>query len=396
MSWLILPDWFTQRLPGWIDIEAVERWTVALIILVAAFVLAFLVDWLLARLVGRWTKRTETLLDDRLIAILHGPVRTTVALVGLVFVVERLELGEPYHRYTLSVFKTVAIVVWLLFLLRALGLLLEAIGGPESRFKFLDERTFPLFENLSKIAAVAFGVYFMFLAWDIDVSALVASLGIAGIAVGFAARESLANLLAGVSISADAPYKVGDFIVLDTGERGRVTRIGLRSSRLLTRDDIEITIPNSVLAEAKIINESGGPWEKERIRIRVSVAYGSDLDQVYEVLLQAAQDEDNICEEPSPRVRFREFGDSGLLMELLGWIDEPVLRGRTVHHLNTVIYKRFQKEGIEIPFPQQDVHVKSWPSVPLPPAPRVLPPRPESPPDEEADESPPGEPPAPS
>jgi MscS family membrane protein len=396
MSWLTLPDWFAQRLPGWIDVDAVERWAVALVILVAAFVLAFLVDWLLARLVGRWTKRTETLLDDRLIQSLHGPVRTTVALVGLVFVVQRLELGDPYHRYTLSILKTVAIVVWLLFVLRLIGLVLEAMGGPASRFKFLDERTFPLFDNLSKIAAVGFGVYFMFLAWDIDVTGLVTTLGIAGIAVGFAARESLANLLAGVSISADAPYKMGDFIVLDTGERGRVTRIGLRSSRLLTRDDIEITIPNSVLADAKIINESGGPWEKERIRIRVGVAYGSDLDHVYEVLLQAAHDEDNICEEPSPRVRFREFGDSGLLMELLGWIDEPVLRGRTIHHLNTEIYKRFQKEGIEIPFPQQDVHVKTWPSAPLPPAPRALPPKPESPRDEEADESPPGEPPAPS
>jgi len=396
MDWFSLPEWLTEWLPGWIDPDAVERWIVALVILVVAILLAYVVDWLLARLVGRWTKRTETLLDDRLIRMLHGPVRTTVVLVGLVFVLQRLELGEPYTRYTLSVLKTVAVVVWLLFVMRLIGLVLEAMGGPESRFKFLDERTYPLFDNLSKIAVVGFGVYFMFLAWDIDVSALVASLGIAGIAVGFAARESLANLLAGVSISADAPYKVGDFIVLDSGERGRVTRIGLRSSRLLTRDDIEITIPNSVLADAKIINESGGPWEKERIRIRVGVAYGSDLDHVYEVLLQAAKDEENICSEPSPRVRFREFGDSGLTLELLGWIDEPVLRGRTIHHLNTEIYKRFQREGIQIPFPQQDVHVKSWPSAPPPPSPRALPSDGEPSRDEEPNGSPPGRRPAPS
>ena len=384
MDWFSLPEWLTRWLPGWIDPDVVERWVVALAILVVAIFLAYVVDWILARLVGRWTRRTETLLDDRLIAMLHGPVRTTVVLVGLVFVVQRLELGDPYTRYTLSVLKTVAVVVWLLFVIRFVGLVLEAMGGPESRFKFLDERTYPLFDNLSKIVVVGFGIYFMFLAWDIDVSALVASLGIAGIAVGFAARESLANLLAGVAISADAPYKVGDFIVLDSGERGRVTRIGLRSSRLLTRDDIEITIPNSVLADAKIINESGGPWEKERIRIRVGVAYGSDLDQVYEVLLQAAADEDNICEEPSARVRFREFGDSALVLELLGWIDEPVLRGRTIHHLNTEIYKRFQREGIQIPFPQQDVHVKSWPSLPAPAAPGSPPPEGTSPRDEES------------
>jgi len=363
-----LPEWLNGWLPGWPDAESLTRWLTAAVILVTALVLAYLVDWVLSRLVSRWTKRTETLLDDRLIAISHGPVRTSVVLVGLVLVVEQLELVDPYRRYTLSVLKTVAVVVWLLFVLRLVGLMLEAMGGPASRFKFLDERTFPLFNNLARIAAVGFGVYFVFLAWDINVAGLVTSLGIAGIAVGFAARESLANLLAGVAISADAPYKVGDFIVLDTGERGRVTQIGLRSSRLLTRDDIEITIPNSVLADAKIINESGGPWEKERVRIRVGVSYDSELDHVYEVLLQAAKDESNICDEPAPRVRFREFGDSSLVLELLGWIDEPVLRGRTIHHLNTEIYKRFQRDGIRIPFPQQDVYIKSWP------APAALPP----------------------
>jgi len=364
MDGFSLPEWITERLPAWMSGEAVERWALALLTFLVALVLAFVVDWILTRLVARWTRRTETLFDDRLLQILHNPVRVSVLLVGLVMVTHQLELGDPWQRYTLSALETVAVVVWAVFFLRFVGLVLAILGGPESKLKVLDERTYPLLDNLSKIVVFGFGVYFLFLSWGVDVTALVASLGIAGIAVGFAARETLANLLAGVAISADAPYKVGDFIVLDTGERGRVTRIGLRSSRLLTRDDIEITVPNSVLADAKIINESGGPWEKERIRIRLSVAYGSDLDQVYEVLLQAAKDEDNILDEPAPRVRFRQFGDSGLVLELLGWIEEPVLRGRTVHHLCTVIYKRFQREGISIPFPQQDVHIKTWPSAP--------------------------------
>lgn len=373
MEDLSLPDWITAWLPEWMNVDSVERWGLAFLTLVVALVLAFVVDWILVRLVARWTKRTETVFDDRLIELLHNPVRVSVVLFGLALITHQLELGDPWQRYTLSALKTVAVVVWAVFFLRLVGLVLALLGGPESKLKFLDERTYPLLDNLSKIIVVGFGVYFLFLSWGVDVTALVASLGIAGIAVGFAARETLANLLAGVAISADAPYKVGDFINLDTGERGRVTRIGLRSSRLLTRDDIEITVPNSVLADAKIINESGGPWEKERIRIRLGVAYGSDLDQVYEVLLQAAADEDNVLEQPAPRVRFRQFGESGLILELLGWIEEPVLRGRTVHHLSTEIYKRFQREGIVIPFPQQDVHIKTWPSAPQTPEPGSLP-----------------------
>ena len=77
--------------------------------------------------------------------------------------------------------------------------------------------------------------------------------------MGFAAKDTLANLFAGVFILADAPYKIGDFIVLDGGERGRVTKIGIRTTRILTRDDVEITIPNATIANSKIINESGGP-----------------------------------------------------------------------------------------------------------------------------------------
>jgi len=368
MEGFSLPDWITEHLPAWIDGAALQRWLLAALTLLVALVLAFVVDWILTRLVARWTKRTETLFDDRLIQLLHNPVRVSVMLIGLSLVTHQLELGDPWQRYSLSALKTVAVVVWTVFFLRFIGLVLALLGGPESRLDILDERTYPLLKNLSTLIVTGFGVYFLFLSWGVDVTALVASLGIAGIAVGFAAKETLANLLAGVSISADAPYKVGDFIILDSGERGRVTQIGLRSSRLLTRDDIEITVPNSVLADSKIINESGGPWEKERVRIRLGVAYGCDLDQVYELLLEVAKDEENVCDDPAPRVRFREFGDSGLKLELLAWIDEPVLRGRTVHHLNTMIYKRFAEEGIQIPFPQHDVYIKSWPSPPETPS----------------------------
>ena len=156
---------------------------------------------------------------------------------------------------------------------------------------------------------------------------------------------------------ADAPYEMGDFVNLDSGERGRVTHIGLRSTRMLTRDDIEVTVPNSVIANAKIINESGGPWEKERIRVKAGVAYGSDIDQVRELLLEIAVSHPSIAEEPEPRVRFRAFGESSLDFELLGWIDEPVFRGRVLDALYTEVYKRFQAEGIEIPYPKRDVYL---------------------------------------
>jgi small-conductance mechanosensitive channel len=177
------------------------------------------------------------------------------------------------------------------------------------------------------------------------------------LAISFAAKDTLANLFSGVFIVADAPYKLGDFIVLDSGERGEVTHIGIRSTRLLTRDDVEVTVPNSIMGNAKITNESGGPHEKYRLRVKVGVAYGSDIDKVHAVLLDVANSHPDVAREPAPRVRFRGFGDSSLDHELLCWVEKPVKRGLVLHLLNTEIYKRFMVEEIEIPFPQRDVHL---------------------------------------
>jgi small-conductance mechanosensitive channel len=144
-----------------------------------------------------------------------------------------------------------------------------------------------------------------------------------------------------------------------------VVKIGLRSTRLMTRDDVEITIPNGVIANAKIVNESGGPYEKTRVTALVGVAYGSDVDRVSEVLLEAVRTVEQVADDPAPRVRFTEMGDSALIFRVLCWVDEPVLRGLCLHELNTAIYKALNAAGITIPFPQRDVHLyPAQPSAP--------------------------------
>ena len=134
--------------------------------------------------------------------------------------------------------------------------------------------------------------------------------------------------------------------------------IGLRSTRILTTDDIEITIPNAVMGNAKIKNESGGPTEKHRVRIGVGVAYGSDIDKVRSILYKIALKNEHVCEEPEPNVRFKAFGDSSLDFQLLCWIKKPGMRGMVIDELNTAIYKEFNKNSVEIPFPQRDIHIK--------------------------------------
>lgn len=186
---------------------------------------------------------------------------------------------------------------------------------------------------------------------------VITGLGIGGLAVALAGREALSNIIGTVMIILDRPFKLGDYIVLSEGERGEVAEVGLRSTRIRTRDDILISIPNSVIANAKMINESA-PVSICRIRIKVGVAYGSDLEKVEQILLTVAEQNETVLPHPAPRMRFWRFGDSSLELELLCWIDPPELQGPTIHQLNWAIYEEFQRQGIEIPFPQRDVHVR--------------------------------------
>ncbi|MEJ2473196.1 MAG: mechanosensitive ion channel family protein, partial [Desulfobacterales bacterium] len=314
------------------------------------------------RFIRRLLKKTKFTLDDQILDIFHKPIFVSIVLFGLAVATDRLDFSQTVHYVTLSGLKTVAIFLWAKAAARFLQLIIELVSRDDSRFTLIQHRTLPLFSNLLVILVVALALYFVFLAWNIDVTAWIASAGILGLAISFAAKDTLANLFSGVFILTDAPFKLGDFIVLDSGERGEVTHIGIRSTRLLTRDDVEITVPNSIMGNAKITNETGGPYERYRIRVKVGVAYGSDIDKVKSVLMDVAASQPEVCKTPAPRVRFRAFGDSSLDHELLCWVDRPILRGRVTHLLNTAVYKRFLKEGIDIPFPQRDVYIKTAPA----------------------------------
>ncbi len=338
-----------------------HAWLQALVIIFAALLVAWIFDRFISAALRKLAGRTKFQVDDHLIDNLHNPIYVSVILIGTALAANLLKIPEPFDFVVFSILQTIAYLVWTLFLLRVTRSLIRYIADDENHVAVLHPQTRPLFENLAMIVIVVLAVYIIFTAWNVDMTAWLASAGIVGIAVGFAAKDTLANLFSGVFILADAPYKIGDYVVLDTGERGEITHIGIRSTRLMTRDDVEVTVPNAIMGNTKIINESGGPEAKFRIRIAVGVAYGSDIDRIRDLLMAIALADDAVCDEPEPRVRFRRFGPSSLDFELLCWVEEPVLRGRVTDALNCEVYKRFNQEGVEIPYSKQDVYIKELP-----------------------------------
>ncbi len=330
----------------------------ALVVIIIFLVMAKIVDTIFTSVLRKIVARTTNNFDDQLIAIMHRPIFMSVAAIGLVFATWRLKLDPGIQNTTTDIIQTILIIVWMIFGLRFARLIVGAMTRHERHFKFVQPATEPLFGNAVAVLLFVAGVYSILVAWDINVTGLVASAGIVGLALSFAAQDTLSNLFAGMAILADRPYAIGDYIILDTGERGAVQHIGLRSTRLLTRDDVEVSIPNGVMGSAKIINEAGGPAHRYRVRVAVGVAYGSDIDKVMELLLEIANDHPKVQPTPEARARFRTFGESSLDFELLCWIARPADRGLVIHELNCAIYKGFNENDITIPFPQRDLYIK--------------------------------------
>jgi len=330
----------------------------AICYIVLSFLCALIIDKIFISIFRVLVRKSSTDIDDKIVDVIHKPLYYSILFFGFSIAFKLLELPDSVLFSLISSLKTIIVVLWSVALLKSFIIIIEWLSVRNKQTSFIQAKTLPLFENLGKIIIFLLSIYFIMLSWNIDVTAWVASAGILSVVIGFAAKDTLGNLFAGIFIMADSPYKEGDYINLDTGERGWVRNIGIRSTRIITRDDIEITIPNSVIANTKIINESGGPYEKERIRITVDVAYGTDIEYAKDLILQIGLNDDDICKDPAPRVRFREFGESGLRLQFLGWIERPELRGRVIDKLSVLIYKEFNNKNIEIPFPQRTVHIK--------------------------------------
>lgn len=336
--------------------------SVFFVVVILSFMLTKIVTMIMTILISQLTSRTKVEWDDQVNVLLSRPVFWTLFSLGVLLAVVPLKLSQNSIEIMESLVASILIILWSVFVIRLTVAILDEISRNTDKHSFISIQTKPLFLNLVYIFVFVIAVYLVFISWKIDMTAWLASAGIIGIAVGFAAKDTLANLFAGVFILADSPYKIGDYVVLDSGERGKVTHIGIRSTRLLTRGDVEITIPNAVMGNTRISNESGGPYEKYRLRVKVGVAYGSDIDQVKQLLFTIAINENEVCDLPEPRVRFRTFGGSSLDIELLCWVETPEIRGRVLDILNTAIYKCFNAEGIEIPYNKQDLYIKEMPN----------------------------------
>lgn len=321
--------------------------------------LYWLYHWLLKRAAS-----TESKIDDILIAATGKPLIIAVLVVTVYFSIVYSGLIPDRYAYVLdSKYLTAFYILlgtWIVSsftynFIHLYGRWMAARTESEADDRIID------FLEIAVKYVIWFVAFLLILSTlDIDINPLLAGAGIAGVAVALAAQDLLSNFFGGALIVMDKPFKVGDRIKIDD-YLGDVVSVGPRSSRLQTLDYQLVTIPNSKIASSVIINYAL-PEVRLKIKIPVSVAYGSDVKRVKEILLEIAREAVDrsvyVLNDPAPSVYFLEFADSSLNFTLVVWARAFNMAWEVQDFINTRIDERFKEEGIEIPFNQMDIHIR--------------------------------------
>jgi small-conductance mechanosensitive channel len=340
--------------------EGIPAWQATVLLVGLSVGMALLMEFVVLRGLLKYTSRTATQYDYIVVSELRLPVVLTAALAGIYLLTQIpsvtasvLVTPEQVDTFFGKPSLSVIVIAWAFAANRIVNRFVEEVKDQGSRFDFA-----PVLSNVWTLVVIIGSIGILLSVWEYSVAPLLGAAGIAGIAIGFAARDTVANFFGGIALYFDDTYKLGDYIELDTGESGTVVKVGIRSTTLLTRDEVLIVLPNAALNAGKVINQSA-PQRRRRVKVPLGVAYGTDIDAFEELVTEIAVDESLVLDSPKPRMRFRRFGDSALEYELLGWVSSPTRAAKATHKLNREIYKRLTAENIEIPFPQRDIHLRA-------------------------------------
>ncbi len=268
-------------------------------------------------------------------------------------------LGKPlftYNDINISIFVIVKIVIILILLKLALMAIKRLIKNQAIKRDLHEGDLVSIFQII-KYILIAIVIIMIMSSLGINTTVLLTSSAALMVGIGFGLQQIFKDLLSGILILFDRVIRVGD--IVQVGDvLGRVIKVHLRTSHIITRDDVNIIIPNSKFIEENVTNWTLD-YNHVRIILTVGVAYGTDTELVKEILLKVAQDHKAVISNPSPKVRFSDFGDSSLDFQLLIWTNEIFKQEFVKSDLRFAIDKAFRDANITIPFPQRTVwHMK--------------------------------------
>lgn len=333
---------------------------ISLLILAFAIVAGrWLVTILLDQGIRRIVGRTETKLDDTIFKAIKRPLHFFVIILAFDIGLRRLEfLPEIWSDNLDATFFTLYFIVGTYFLVRLISGTLDwyasSITGKDDLN--LAEQTLPFIRRIAVIL-VAVVALVIVLQHFTDVSALLATLGVGSLAIALAAQTALEDLFSGFLIMFDRPFLIGDRIeIMELETWGDVVDIGLRSTRIRTRDNRSVIIPNSVIGKSMIVNYSR-PDTQYRIEIELGLAYGTDIELARETIVNAVREVDGVLQHRRVEALFMRFGENALIFRVRWWLDSYYDARRMFDRVNSAIYDAMNERLISISPPLQvDAH----------------------------------------
>ncbi|MBD3209231.1 mechanosensitive ion channel family protein [Candidatus Woesearchaeota archaeon] len=317
-------------------------------IILLTVILARAALYVLEGLLKFFHKRSKSF-NQRLIAVIETPLVLIIILVGLELTIRKILV--THHGFSNSIL-TVFIIIITYMLIRTGNLWLEHWSHRMTKLKGQEfhSEVLPLTKSVTSIVLSIIAVILILQVWQIEIKTMITSLGVIGVILGIAFQQTLINIFGGISLIMDNSFRQGDIIQLEDGEIGEVMEINLRSTKIKNFDAESIIVPNSQLANKKIVNLAQ-PTPTVRIKIPIGVAYGSDPVRVKEVLYDALKQHPDILKMPKRIVRFVEFGESSINFELYFYINDYKKMWNIKDEVLISVYKNLYKNGIEIPFP---------------------------------------------
>ena len=328
-----------------------------LLTLFLTFIVAIVMKFILVQVLKPLTKKTKTKIDDLIVKSLSAVIFYIIFALGFKIGFKNFDFETTIYN---SVIETLLVVIVCILIIRIISSLSkhwldEWASKTEST---ADDRLIPLLEKILKAVVLALTVFFIFDVWSINISPLLATAGVAGIAISFAVKDSLTNILGGLQLVLDKTFKVGDKIEIESGEVGVVMDIGLRSTKLRTYDNEVIYFPNGYMANAKIKNFTK-PDLSIRVTVLFGVEYGSDPEQVRNVIAEEIKKIELALDDPPVSVIFVGMGDSSLDFKARVWVENYGNAYSTKLAMTEIIYHALNRAGIGIPFPTRTVYTKS-------------------------------------
>ena len=331
-------------------------------IVIVFYILSKIVQVIILGNLRRLAAKTKNQVDDQIIEAARKPLIQFLALIGLKIAVNVLPFTENIISTFHHIINSFLIIVIISLAIKVSNAFLNTWGKnwAEKTDSSLDDDLLPLIHKATDAIIIILGIFFVLGEWSIDVTGLLAGVGLAGLALGFAVKDSLANIFGGISIILDKAVKVGDVVKLDGGKSGTILDVGLRSTKLRTWSNELLIIPNGQLANTTIQNYKK-PDLSVRGEVEFGVEYGANTTSVKKIVKEAIQTIKTIVPNSTKKpiqVLFLKMGDSALEFKARFWVTDYSDKFSAELEATEKIYKALNKSKIGIPFPTRTVYLK--------------------------------------